>query len=58
MYVLFLLVAAVTIAGVILVNEGQRTIPVAYAKRIRGGSAIGGGSSTHTQAAQGLIRPV
>jgi preprotein translocase subunit SecY len=45
-YVLFLLVAAVTIAGVILVNEGQRTIPVAYAKRIRGGSTIGG-SSTH-----------
>jgi len=45
-YVLFLLVALITIAGVILVNEGQRTIPVAYAKRIRGGNTIGG-SSTH-----------
>ncbi|MEI9966347.1 MAG: hypothetical protein WDN67_01635 [Candidatus Moraniibacteriota bacterium] len=35
-YVLFFLVGAATIAGVILVNEGQRTLPVAYAKRVRG----------------------
>ena len=45
-YLLFLAVGAVTIAGVILVNEGQRTIPVAYAKRIRGGNSYSG-SSTH-----------
>jgi preprotein translocase subunit SecY len=45
-YVLFLLVGAVTIAGVILVNEGQRTIPVTYAKRMRGANTYGG-SSTH-----------
>ncbi len=45
-YVLFLLVGAVTIAGVILVNEGQRTIPVTYAKRVRGANTYGG-SSTH-----------
>jgi len=45
-YLLFALVAAVTIAGVIFVNEGQRTIPVAYAKRVRG-AQVYGGSSTH-----------
>ena len=45
-YVLFLLVGAITIAGVILVNEGQRTIPVTYAKRVRGANSYGG-SSTH-----------
>ena len=45
-YVLFLLVGAATIAGVILVNEGQRTIPVTYAKRMRGANSYGG-SSTH-----------
>jgi preprotein translocase subunit SecY len=45
-YILFVLVALLTIASVILINEGQRTIPVAYAKRIRGGNSIGG-TSTH-----------
>ena len=45
-YILFLLVGAATIAGVILVNEGQRTIPVTYAKRMRGANSYGG-SSTH-----------
>ncbi len=45
-YVLFLVVGAATIAGVILVNEGQRTIPVTYAKRMRGANSYGG-SSTH-----------
>ncbi|MFZ2300125.1 MAG: preprotein translocase subunit SecY [Candidatus Moraniibacteriota bacterium] len=45
-YLLFALVAAVTIAGVIFVNEGQRTIPVAYAKRVRG-AQVYGGAATH-----------
>lgn len=45
-YVLFFALAAVTIAGVIFINEGQRTIPVAYAKRVRG-AQVYGGSSTH-----------
>src|SRR3990167_72608 len=45
-YLLFFAVGAVTIAGVIFVNEGQRTIPVAYAKRVRGAETYGG-SSTH-----------
>ena len=45
-YLVFVLLAAVTIAGVIFINEGQRTIPVAYAKRARGGQVYGD-STTH-----------
>ncbi len=45
-YLLFFLLAAVTIAGVIFINEGQRTIPVAYAKRVRG-AQVYGGAATH-----------
>lgn len=45
-YLLFALMAMITIAGVIFINEGQRTIPVAYAKRVRGGQTFGG-STTH-----------
>ncbi len=45
-YILFFLLAAVTVASVIFINEGQRTIPVAYAKRMRG-AQVYGGSSTH-----------
>lgn len=45
-YLIFILMAVVTIAGVIFINEGQRTIPVAYAKRVRGGQVYGG-STTH-----------
>lgn len=45
-YLLFALMAAVTIAGIIFISEGQRTIPVAYAKRVRGGQTYGG-STTH-----------
>ncbi|MGK2849169.1 MAG: preprotein translocase subunit SecY [Minisyncoccota bacterium] len=45
-YALFVLMATITIAGVIFINEGQRTIPVAYAKRVRGAQAYGG-SATH-----------
>lgn len=45
-YILFALMAAVTVAGVIFVNEGQRTVPVAYAKRVRG-AQVYGGAATH-----------
>ncbi|MBP6929486.1 MAG: preprotein translocase subunit SecY [Candidatus Moranbacteria bacterium] len=45
-YLIFLLLAAVTVAGVIFINEGQRTVPVAYAKRVRG-AQVYGGSATH-----------
>ncbi len=45
-YILFFLVGAITIGGVILVNEGQRIIPVSYAKRVRG-SQVYGGTASH-----------
>lgn len=45
-YVIMLIVTLVTIAGVVMVSEGQRNIPVSYAKRIRGGKTTGG-STTH-----------
>jgi len=45
-YLIFLALAAVTVAGVIFINEGQRTVPVAYAKRVRG-AQVYGGSATH-----------
>jgi preprotein translocase subunit SecY len=45
-YLLFLAVGLVTIAGVVFVNDGQRVIPVSYAKRMRG-ARVYGGASTH-----------
>lgn len=45
-YIVFLALGLITIAGVIFINEGQRTIPIAYAKRVRG-SSVYGGSATH-----------
>lgn len=45
-YLMFAAVALITIAGVVLVTEGQRNIPVSYAKRIRG-NRMYGGTSTH-----------
>lgn len=44
--VAFVALGLVTIVGIVLVNEGQRRIPVQYAKRIRG-NRMYGGSSTH-----------
>src|SRR4030042_113521 len=40
------LVTILVIAGVVIINEGQRNIPIAYAKRIRG-RRMYGGFSTH-----------
>lgn len=45
-YIAFVLVAVIVIAGVVIINEGQRNIPVAYAKRVRGRKMYGG-FSTH-----------
>jgi len=42
----FVVVAVITIIGVIIINEGQRNIPVQYARQIRGSRTFGG-SSTH-----------
>ena len=45
-YLAFLAVALVVIAGVVFISEGQRNVPVSYAKRIRG-NRVYGGVSTH-----------
>jgi preprotein translocase subunit SecY len=41
----FLLIGLLTIIGIVLVQEGQRRIPVQYAKRVRGNRVYGGQSS-------------
>lgn len=43
--IVFLLVAAVVIAGVVFINGSQRNIPVSYAKRVRGTRVYGGVST-------------
>ncbi len=45
-FLLFLGIAIVTIAVIVIITEGQRNIPVNYAKRIRG-NRMYGGVSTH-----------
>jgi preprotein translocase subunit SecY len=42
----FLLIALITVVGIVIINEGQRKIPVQYARQIRGSRAFGG-TSTH-----------
>jgi len=45
-YILLVAIIVAAIAGIVFVNEGQRNIPVSYAKRIRG-NRMYGGTSTH-----------
>ncbi len=45
-YIGFVLVSLVVIAGVVVISEGERAVPVSYAKRIRG-MRMYGGTSTH-----------
>ncbi len=45
-YLAFIVVSIIVIAGVIIITEGERAIPVAYAKRIRG-NRVYGGSMAH-----------
>jgi preprotein translocase subunit SecY len=45
-YLIFAALAIVTIAGVVLVSEAQRNIPVSYSKQVRGNKMFGG-STTH-----------
>ena len=45
-YLAFLVMSVVVIAGVVIISEGQRNIPVSYAKRIRG-NRVFGGVATH-----------
>ncbi|MFA5207814.1 MAG: preprotein translocase subunit SecY [Candidatus Paceibacterota bacterium] len=44
-YILFLILSVAIIAGVVLINEGRRNIPVSYAKRVRGNKMYGGAST-------------
>ena len=44
-YIGLLAMTLITIGGVVLVTEGQRNIPVSYAKRVRGNNTFGGSSS-------------
>lgn len=45
-YIAFVLIALVVIAGVIYITEAQRNIPINYARRVRG-SRVYGGVSTY-----------
>src|SRR5919106_5227750 len=44
--VMFLAIGLLTIIGIVLINEGQRRIPVHHAKRVRAGRVYGG-NTTH-----------
>jgi preprotein translocase subunit SecY len=44
-YLTFVIISIIVIAGVVFVQEGERKIPVAYAKRVRGNKMYGGVSS-------------
>jgi preprotein translocase subunit SecY len=39
---LFAIIGLITVVGVVLINEGQRRIPVHHAKRVRSGKVYGG----------------
>lgn len=45
-YLAFIILSVIVIAAVIVISEGQRNIPVSYAKRVRG-NKVYGGVSTH-----------
>ena len=44
-YFIFFVLSIVIIAGVVLITEARRNIPVSYAKRVRGNKMFGGGST-------------
>lgn len=45
-FLIFAVIAIVTIVGVVIITEGQRQVPVSYAKQVRG-TRMYGGTSTH-----------
>ncbi len=45
LYILFVAISILVIAGVVVVTEAERPIPVTYAKRVRGMKMYGGGST-------------
>jgi preprotein translocase subunit SecY len=44
-YLSFVVMMVLIVAGVVYLNEGERKIPVAYARRVRGNKLYGGASS-------------
>ncbi|MCK5415963.1 preprotein translocase subunit SecY [Candidatus Parcubacteria bacterium] len=44
-YVIFAVLAVLTVIGVVYLTEGQRNIPVQYAKQMRGNQSYGGSTS-------------
>ena len=46
-YAIYVIVAIVTVLGVVYITEGQRNIPVQYARQTHGGSSGVGGVATH-----------
>ncbi|MFA5169174.1 MAG: preprotein translocase subunit SecY [Candidatus Paceibacterota bacterium] len=44
-YILFFVSSLLIIAGVVMISEGRRNIPVSYAKRVRGNKMYGGAST-------------
>jgi len=44
-YIAFIAVALAVVVGIVLVNEGERKVPISYAKRVRGNKMYGGVSS-------------
>ncbi len=44
-YLAFLILSVVVIAGVVFVSEGERKVPVSYAKQVRGNKLYGGVST-------------
>lgn len=44
-YLIFVILSLIVIAGVVYVNEGERKIPISYAKQVRGNKVYGGVSS-------------
>jgi len=45
LYLSFTVVGLLVVAGIVLVTEAERPIPVTYAKRVRGAKMYGGGST-------------
>ncbi len=41
----FIAITLITIVGVVIINEGQRKIPIHHARQMRTGSSLGGGES-------------
>ena len=44
-YIAFVVLSVLIIAGVVVVNQGERKVPVSYARRIRGNKVFGGVAS-------------